>query len=164
MKQQTIERAWFYHISWSFKDAPWSLVQDWNTGSTSRAEPGTRGTAVDQGAWAAMADKWATWWIRELGRTWWIRVLEVPWRIPLRCNSPSPHLSLYGRSLTTPTKNPGREQRTPRPYLGLIRDLDGILEPWMAAGLREPWTVALISLRMAGLSEPWTVVGDTSEP
>ncbi len=62
---------------------------------------GGHGGAGSSGAREAMAEQGA----RELGRPWRSRELGRPWWDRLRDRGPSPHLSLFGRSPTTPPQN-----------------------------------------------------------
>ncbi len=84
-------------------------------GNTSRVEPGTLGIMADQGAWAAVADQGA-----------WV-AMAVQGACAAMADPGTQEASTAGALLPF-KKNPWGEQRTPRPSLGLIRDLDGTLE------------------------------------
>ncbi len=92
------------------------------------------------------------WRSRELGRPWRSRELERPWWDRLRDRGPSPHLSLFGRSPTTPPQN----------FLG---EAQGYQEPSGAniqKQLKRPWSLTgQLRPRPAGLSIRQRPAGDT---
>ncbi len=81
------------------------------------AEQGAREAMAEQGAREAMAEQ-------ELGRPWWDR---------LRDRGPSPHLSLFGRSPTTPPQNFLGEAQGIRSPPGLNTHKQ-LKRPWSLSG------------------------------
>ncbi len=92
------------------------------------------------------------WQSRELGRPWRSRELGRPWWDRLRDRGPSPHLSLFGRSPTTP----------PQISLGKLRGIRSPPGLNTQKQLKRPWSQSgQIRPRPAGLSIRQRPAGET---
>ncbi len=89
------------------------------------------------------------WRSRELGRPWRSRELGRPWWDRLRDRGPSPHLSLFGRSPTTPPKISLGKLRGIRSPPGLNTQKQ-LKRPWSQSGQIRPRPAGLSNSAAAG--------------